>query len=160
MNNLIILWIFEGLLISSRSCICHVHIMNKIKMKKKWMSKFPINWGFFLSLWTLIWHISVCYISFGNGPGTIYYLLLMQRKAISLSMQRNIIGHAMPNAIRSNVIQLAQIASKCFLLDNRMQRNICLLYLGLDARKPVFGGLRTTKVPAHTRSLISACVNR
>ena len=54
------MWIFEGLLISYHSCICQVHIMNKIEVKKKQMSKFPINLCiFFLSLWTLIWHISV-----------------------------------------------------------------------------------------------------
>ena len=66
-------------------------------------------------------------------------------------MQRNIIGHAMADAIRSNVPQLAQIAPKCFLLDNRVQRNICVLYLGLDTRKPVFGGLRTTKAQTSLR---------
>ena len=41
------------------SYICQVHIMNKIEMNEKWMSKFSINLGIFLSLWTLIWHISV-----------------------------------------------------------------------------------------------------
>ena len=87
----------------------------------------------------------------------LFSILALPRKVRRLKVQHCTLNRKLNIRKTQNTIShigFRRCACKC------ENKHIYIINLGLDARKPVFGGLRTTDHHAHPRSMISAFVIR